>query len=124
MSFIGLNIVQKHVDVGNLLVLAITGNKRSPLAPDVPTIAEGGLPSFTAGTWYGVLGPANTPREAVTKLNEEINRIFTLDDMRKLLANTGSEPAGMSPQEFGSFMVTERAKWTKVVKAANIKIKQ
>jgi len=122
MTFIGINVVQQHVAAGKLAVLATTGNKRSPLAPDLPTMSEAGLPGFAAGTWYGVLAPAGTPRAVVTRINGEINRVFTQPEMKELLARTGAEPAGMSPEQFGSFMKTELDKWARVVKAANIKI--
>ena len=124
MTFIGINVVQQHVAAGKLLVLATTGSKRSPLAPDLPTMSEAGLPGFAAGTWYGVLGPASTPRAVVSKLNGEINRVFTQPDMKDLLAKTGAEPAGMSPEQFGGFMKTEVDKWSKVVKSANIKLEE
>jgi tripartite-type tricarboxylate transporter receptor subunit TctC len=87
-------------------------------------MSEAGLPGFAAGTWYGVLGPAGTPRPVITKLNGEINRIFTQPDMKDLLAKTGAEPAGMSPEQFGGFMKTELDKWSKVVKSANIKLEE
>jgi len=124
MTFIGINVVQQHVAAGKLLVLASTGSKRSPLAPDLPTMSEAGLPGFAAGTWYGVLAPAVVPRAIVTRLNSEINRVFTQDDMKQLLANTGAEPAGMSPEQFGNFMRAELDKWARLVKAANIKIEE
>lgn len=124
MTFIGINVVQQHVAAGKLLVLATTGSKRSPLAPDLPTMSEAGLSGFAAGTWYGVLGPANTPRAVITKLNGEINRVFTQPDMKDLLAKTGAEPAGMSPEQFGGFMKTELDKWAKLVKNANIKLEE
>jgi tripartite-type tricarboxylate transporter receptor subunit TctC len=122
MTFIGINVVQQHVAAGKLAVLATTGGKRSPLAPDLPTMSEAGLPGFAAGTWYGVLGPAGTPRAVVTRMNGEINRVFTQPDMKELLSRTGAEPAGMSPEQFSGFMKTELDKWSRVVKAANIKL--
>ena len=124
MTFIGINVVQQHVAAGKLFVLATTGSKRSPIAPDLPTMSEAGLPGFAAGTWYGVLAPAGTQRAIVAKLNAEINRALAQAELKGLLAKTGAEPPGMTPEQFGSFMTTERQKWTKLVKAANIKIEE
>jgi len=122
LTFTGLNTVQQHVSAGKLLVLATAGEKRSPLAPELPTMSEAGLPGFKVGTWYGVLAPAATPRAIVTKLNTEINRIFRQPDMRDLLAKTGAEPSGYTPEQFATFMNAERQKWDKLAKSANIKI--
>ncbi|MBI4189554.1 MAG: tripartite tricarboxylate transporter substrate binding protein [Betaproteobacteria bacterium] len=122
LTFIGLNIVQQHVSAGKLLVLATTGEKRSPLAPDLPTMSEAGLPGFKAGTWYGVLAPVGTPRAIVAKLNTEINRIFRQPDMRNLLAKTGAEPSGNTPEQFAAFMKAERQKWDKLARTANIRL--
>ncbi|MCC6532641.1 MAG: tripartite tricarboxylate transporter substrate binding protein [Burkholderiales bacterium] len=122
MTFIGINVVQQHVAAGRLLVLGTTGSRRSPLAPDIPTMAEAGLSGFLAGTWYGVLAPAGTPRAVVARLNTEINRAFDQADMKALLAKTGAEPATMSPEQFGNFIRSERERWSKLAKAANIKL--
>ena len=122
LTFTGLNTVQQHVSAGKLLVLATAGEKRSPLAPELPTMSEAGLPGFKVGTWYGVLAPAGTPRAIVIKLNTEINRIFRQPDMRGLLAKTGAEPSDNTPEQFGAFMKAERQKWDRLAKTANIKI--
>jgi len=122
MTFIGTNVVQQHVAAGKLHVVATTGARRSPITPDLPTMAEAGLPGFSAGTWYGILAPAGTPRAVVAKLNAETNRAFTHADMKELLAKTGAEPAGRTPEQFGAFLKTERQKWERLVKSANIKL--
>lgn len=122
MTFIGINVVQQHVAAGKLQVLATTSSKRSPLSADLPTMSEAGLPGFAAGTWYGILAPTGTPRPVVTKLNNETNRALAGAEIKGLLAKQGAEPPAMSPEQFGSFLSTERAKWTRLVKAANIKI--
>ena len=124
MTFIGINVVQQHVSAGKLLVLATTSSKRSPLSVDLPTMSEAGLPGFAAGTWYGVLAPAGTPRAIVTRLNGEVNRALAGADIKGLLAKQGAEPPAMTPEQFGSFLTTERQKWTRLVKAANIKIEE
>ncbi len=122
MTFIGANVVQQHVASGKLHVVATTGAKRSPVTRDVPTMSEVGLPGFSAGTWYGVLAPAGTPRAIVSKLNSETNRAFMQPDMKELLTKTGAEPAGKTPEQFGAFMKSERKKWDRLVKNANIRI--
>ena len=122
MTFIGINVVQQHVAAGTLQVLATTSSKRSPLSVDLPTMSEAGLPGFAAGTWYGVLAPAGTQRAIVTRLNGEVNRALAGADIKGLLAKQGAEPPAMTPEQFGSFLTTERQKWTRLVKAANIRI--
>ena len=122
MTFIGINVVQQHVAAGKLQVLATTSSKRSPLSADLPTMSEAGLPGFAAGTWYGILAPAGTPRPVVTRLNNETNRVLGGAEIKGLHASQGAEPPAMTPEQFGSFLSTERQKWTKMVKAANIKI--
>ncbi len=122
LTFTGLNTVQQHVSAGKLLVLASAGEKRSPLAPELPTMSEAGLPGIKVGTWYGVLAPAGTPRAIVIKLNTEINRIFRQPDMRDLLSRTGAEPSSNTPEQFAAFMKAERQKWDKLAKTANIKL--
>lgn len=122
LTFTGMNTVEQHVSAGKLLVLATTGEKRAPLAPELPTMSEAGLPGFKVGTWYGVIAPAGTSRAIVAKLNSEIDRIFRQADMRDLLAKTGAEPSNNTPEQFAAFMKVERQKWNKLAKTANIKL--
>ena len=118
----GLNTVRQHVTSGKLVALATTGDRRSPFAPDLPTLAEAGLSDFKAGTWYGVLALAGTPRPVIQRLNAELNRILAGNDFKELLATTGAEPANNTPEQFGQFMKEERQRWDKVIKSASIKL--
>lgn len=110
-----------HVKSGKVRALAVTGLKRSQAAPDIPTVAESGLPGYEATAWQGVLAPAGTPREIVTKLNGELVRILQQPDVRRQLADQGYDPAGNTPEQFAEYIRTEIAKWTKVIKAAGLK---
>jgi tripartite-type tricarboxylate transporter receptor subunit TctC len=120
LTFIGGNIVQQYVNSGKLLLLATAGERRSPVTPDVPTMAEAGLPGFLVGTWYGVFAPAGTPPAVITKLNAAINHILGEPEMQQLLAKTGAVPSALSPSEFATFMHTERQKWDRLAKSAHI----
>jgi len=109
------------VKAGKLHALAVTSLKRSAAAPEIPTVAESGLPGYEATAWQGVLAPASTPREIVAKLNTEIVRVVQQPDVRRQLAEQGYEPVGNSPEQFADYIKTEIAKWTKVIKAAGLK---
>jgi tripartite-type tricarboxylate transporter receptor subunit TctC len=107
---------------GALRALAVTSAKRSHLLPDVPTIAESGFPGFDATTWYGVLVPAGTPNAIVTRLNAEINRILQLPDVREKIATEGGDALGCSPEQFGSVLKSDHAKWGAVVRNAGLRL--
>ncbi|HPA89442.1 MAG TPA: tripartite tricarboxylate transporter substrate binding protein [Quisquiliibacterium sp.] len=111
-----------HVKSGKLRPLAVSSAKRVPILPDVPTIAESGLPGFETGTWYGVIAPAATPAPIVDKLNREINRILTLPDVAEKLNGMGLQAAAMSPAQFSDFLRSEIANYARIIKAANIKL--
>lgn len=111
----------QHVQAGRLKVLAVGTKTRLPQLPNVPTVAELGMPDFEAVSWGGVLVPAETPKPVIAKLNAEINRILKMPDVRESLAKTGSEVAGGSPEEFEKYITFETAKWGKVARVANIK---
>jgi len=110
-----------HVQAGRLKALAVGTKNRLPHLPNVPTVAELGMPGFEAVSWGGVLVPANTPKPVVQKLNAEINRILKMPEVREALAKTGSETVGNSPEEFEAYIAFETDKWAKVAKTANIK---
>jgi len=105
-----------HVKTGKLRGLAVTGGKRSPEAPELPTVAEAGVPGFEVTGWYGVLAPAATPKEIVVKLNSELAKILQLPDIKERLKELGVEAGGGTPEQFGDFIKKEIAKWAKVVK--------
>jgi tripartite-type tricarboxylate transporter receptor subunit TctC len=102
--------------------LAVTTAKRTRAMPELPTIAEAGVPGFEATTWHGVLVPAGTPPRIVNKLNAEINRILQLPDVRERLAGLGAEILGGTSKEFADHIQREIPKWAKVIKDANIQI--
>jgi len=113
--------VLSFIKAGKLKAIAVTSPKRSSLFPDLPTVAEAGLPGYEATSWNGVVAPAATPAPIVARLNAEINRILAAPDVRAKLADLGYEPVGGTPEEFGAYMAREEAKWGKIVKAANLK---
>ena len=102
-------------------MLGIGSAKRTKAFPDVPTIAEAGVPGYDASNWWGILAPAGTPAAIVTKLNTEINAIVQSADIQKRFESQGAEPASMTPPEFAKFIRTETTKWSRVVKEAGIK---
>jgi len=97
-----------HVRAGKLRILAVTSKKRMELLPDVPTIAESGLPNYETSSWYGILAPAGTRPEIVRRLHDEIDKVLAQDDVRKVLAQEGAEPFGNSPEEFAEFIRAEK----------------
>ena len=107
---------------GKAKVIAINGLKRSPLIPDVPTAHESGLPGFESANWNGIMAPAGTPREIVTKLYDEILRRVVKSDLREQLIKDGYEVVGLGPEDMTVFMQKEVAKWAKVIKIANVKV--
>jgi len=107
---------------GRVRALAVTTKKRSPGAPDLPTMQEAGVPGYEVAGWYGVLAPAKTPRPIIDKLNVEIVRILHSPDVQGRLAADGSEAVGSTPEQFGAHIKSEVAKWAKVVKEANIRV--
>ena len=110
------------VQGGKLKLLAVSSAKRMSAIPDIPTIAESGVPDFESGSWQGVVVPAGTPREVVARLNSEILRIVNAPEMRDRLGKQGADVRTNTPEEFGTFIRSETAKWAKVVKDANIKV--
>lgn len=109
------------VKQNKLRALAITGDQRSPLLPNVPTVAESGLPGYSVGGWYGILARAGTPAPILATLSSEIGRVARLPDVREKLLSQGSEPIGSTPEEFGRFLRAEISKWAKVVKASGMR---
>jgi tripartite-type tricarboxylate transporter receptor subunit TctC len=117
-SFQNVNAVIQHVKAGKLRALAVTGDKRSPVLPDVPTIAESALPDFEAVGWFGVVAPAATPREIIARLNAEIVRGLAAADVRERISALGAELAPSTPDELDRFNRAQIAQWAKVVKFA------
>ncbi|HEY0336645.1 MAG TPA: tripartite tricarboxylate transporter substrate binding protein [Burkholderiales bacterium] len=111
-----------HVRAGKLRAIGISSVRRSPQAPDLPTIAESGLPGFSAVPWYGVLGPAGLPRPIVGKLNSEITRALAQPDMQERFVAQGIDLQSSSPEQFGALIKSEVVKWRKVVRDAGAKV--
>jgi len=111
---------QPHIKSGRLRALGVTGTRRAPGADDIPTIAEAGVPGYEAVQWYGVLAPARTPGEIITRLHAGVVRALQNPEGRKRLNNDGAEAVGSSPAEFGAYIRAETEKWARVIKAAGI----
>ena len=113
---------QPMMAAGKIRALAITSAKRSALLPDVPTMIEAGLPDFVTGTWFGLLAPAGTPSSVVNALNAVIVKIVKTEEFRQQLAQIGMDPVAEPPEYFHKFIIEEINRWSKVVKAAKIKV--
>ena len=111
-----------HVRSGKLRALAATSEKRLPDFPELPTMAESGLPGYEASTWWGILAPRNTPSHIVTRLNEVISDAITAGEVRSRIAALGAQPAGGPPQQLAILIRDEIPKWTKVIKEAGIRL--
>ena len=120
MIFDTITAILPHVQSAGVRALAVTTTKRSPSLPQVPTISESGLAGYDANTWGGILAPASTPKEIVTKLNTEINKALSADDVRPKLVAGGIEIQGGTPAQFLDYIKAELVKWGKVAKEANI----
>jgi tripartite-type tricarboxylate transporter receptor subunit TctC len=110
-----------HIRSGKLRALGVGGTKRSPILPDVPTIAEAGLPGYEALNWWGIVAPTGTPQPIVDKLSVALKAVLDSAAVKEQFANEGAEVVQMSQAEFGAFMVSEMAKWERVVKEGKIK---
>ena len=110
------------VTAGKLRALAVTTRTRSPLMPEVPTVAESGLPGYETVAWFGVLAPAGTPKEIVNRLSVEIAKIARSPEMRERLVSLGAEPVGGTPDEFAAVIARDIAKWTALAKSVGIKV--
>jgi tripartite-type tricarboxylate transporter receptor subunit TctC len=121
MMFSSIPSVLPHVQQGKLNALAVGSAQRLASLPDVPTIAESGLPQYEAYSWVGMVAPANTPKEIVAKLNREIVDILRLKDVGERLTQQGAIPVGDTPEQFGAYIKAEIEKWGAVVRTAKIK---
>jgi len=122
MTFDNITTAWPLAKAGKLRALAVTTAKRSSIAPDVPTLAESGLPGFEVGSWQGVFAPAGTPPEIVKRLNTEIVKILNLPDVREKLGGLGAEIVANSPEEFSALVKSEVVKWADVVKKSGAKV--
>ena len=110
-----------HIKSGKLKALGLGGSKRNPALPDVPTIAEAGVPGYEASNWWGMLAPAGTPQPALARLRKEIEAVLDSAEIRKRFDVEGAEVIKMGPSEFAAFIGSETDKWTRVVKQGGIK---
>jgi len=122
LMFAGIVPIDPHVKSGRVRSIAVSSAKRSVAIPQVPTIAESGLPGFEVVGWYGVLAPARTPHPIVVRLHNELVKILQTQDIRDRLLSEGAEPVGNTPAEFTAFIKTDIGRWAKVIKAAGAKL--
>ena len=120
--FESLNSIAPHAKSGAVRALAVSGDRRSPGFPELPTVAEAGVPGYSAPTWSGVIGPAGLPRPIVEKLNEAVNRAIKTKVFVDRFGSIGDEPAGGTPEEFAQTIARDSAKWKEVVERANVKL--
>jgi tripartite-type tricarboxylate transporter receptor subunit TctC len=111
-----------HVKSARLRGLAVTSAQRAPLAPDLPTVSEAGLPGYEAGAWQGLLVPAGTRREIISRLQAESSKVLKLPDVKERLDATGLTPIGSTPEEFGAYLRSEIEKWGKVVRSVGMRV--
>jgi tripartite-type tricarboxylate transporter receptor subunit TctC len=119
-GMLGISTMLPHVKSGKMRALGVTGAKRSSLVPEVPTIAESGLPGYEFEAWYALFAPAKTPRAVISKVNADVNRALQQPDVRQRLAGIGMEPMGGSDEAFAKYFQAEVAKWAKVIREAKI----
>jgi tripartite-type tricarboxylate transporter receptor subunit TctC len=124
MMFADLGIAQAHAVAGRLRVLGVSTKKRSPTAPQVPTIAESGLPGYEVNAWFALVGPAGIPRDVVTKLNSIVAAGLKAPDVQQRFHTLGYDAIGGTPDELGATIRGDLAKYAKIVKAAGIKADQ
>jgi tripartite-type tricarboxylate transporter receptor subunit TctC len=120
--FPGLAAAMPHLKSGRVRALAVTGAKRHPAVPDVPTLEELGLKGFDAMQWYGVVGPAGMPAEVVRQLNESLNTVLKAPDLSEKLSVEAVEPMPMSPQQFADFIRADIARWTQLARERHIEL--
>jgi tripartite-type tricarboxylate transporter receptor subunit TctC len=120
-AYVVPQVIVAHIKSGKLRALAVAGPSRLALLPEVPTTAEAGLPGIEAIVWNGIFAPAGTPRPVLEILHREIVKAYNAPDVKKQVIETGSEVVGDTPEEFAAFVRSESAKWSKVIRDANIK---
>jgi len=122
VAFGGLQTVLPHARAGKLKALAVTGAKRAQFAPELPTVAEAGVPGYAFDVWYGLVFTGGTPRAVVEKANATIVKMLKSPEMNKQFLSQGVEPLTSTPQEFAARIDSEIANWRKVVQSANIRV--
>ena len=112
----------QQIKAGKMRALAVTGAQRSLLAPEIPTASEAGLPGFQLEVWFGLMGPARMPPAIVTRLNQELNAVLALPDVKELLAGEGASPQPTTPEQFGALIRSDLTLWTRLIKEQNIQV--
>src|SRR5437867_1093439 len=120
LMFAPSQTVMPYVHAGKLKALAVTGVRRSETLPDLPTVAESGLPGYDAVGWFGLLAPAATPKSSVARASADVNRVLAMSDVREKMLGLGADPAGNTPEEFARFIRADQAKWSRLMKEAGI----
>lgn len=113
--------VLQHIRSGRLRPLAVASAKRSPLLPNIPTVAEAGLPGYEAANWNGLVAPAGTPQDLIVRINADVVRVLTEPAVRERLSGAGFDPIGDTPARFAAYLKTEHDRWAKVIRTRNIK---
>jgi len=111
-----------QVRAGKIRALAVSPAKRTPAAPDIPTVAEAGVPGYESGAWFGLVAPSGTPKAVIDKLAAETQRILKLPDVHERIASLGAEVVGNSPDQFNAFIKSEMEKWAKVIRVAHVEL--
>ena len=122
MMFTGVSSAVAHIKSGRLKALSISGPKRSPALPSVPTAGESGLPGFEADFWIGLFAPAGTPPAVVARLNSEVNRVLTSQQVKEKFLTTGVDSMVISPEAFGAIMAKDTERWGKTVQLSGLKM--
>jgi len=122
MMFDAISTIVSHTKGGKLKALGTSGKHRSAVTPDVPTIAEAGVPGYEATIWLGLMAPAATPRPVIDKLNAEVVKVINAPEVKDNWSKQGAVPMGMSPDDFGKFLREDVQKWSKLVKDTGMKV--
>ena len=122
MMFAGISSIKQHVAVGRLRAIAVTGDRRSPAMPEVPTFVESGLTGVDSGTYWGCLAPAATPKDVINKVSATMATVLKLPEIQPRLVDLGFDPIGGSPEQFAANIRSETEKWARVIRNAKVKL--
>jgi tripartite-type tricarboxylate transporter receptor subunit TctC len=122
MMFDAITVMAKQAEAGKVRAIATSGRTRSAITPDLPTVAEAGVPGYEAVIWLGLMAPAGTPKPVVDRLNAEVQKVLGQPDVKEAWAKQGAVPMNMTPDEFGKFLAQDIEKWAGVVKFAKMQV--